>query len=218
MAQTSTRTARTARSTASVLGSLLLGACSLVGIRNGTPQPPYAVVQTIGAGDTAIEIRRYSSRSAAECTETGTEIDTRSSGFRRLAGFIFGGNDAGRHIAMTAPVVQLPATESTLAADGRWVIRFYLPDGVTPAGAPRPQDGSIRLLTVPAATVAVLRFSGSPDAASVVRHKQQLLDALRGSAWRPAGAVSAEFYDPPWTLPPLRRNEVSVPVEKSPQA
>ncbi len=203
------------------MGSLLLGACSVVGIRGGTPQPPYAVVQRIGTGDTAIEIRRYGPRPAAECTETGTEIDARYSGFRRLAGFIFGGNAADKHLAMTAPVVQAPATvtmtESAATPDGRWIIRFYLPEGVTPANAPKPHDDSIRLLTLPAATVAVLRFSGSPDANAVARHKQMLLDELRGTGWAPDGTPSAAFYDPPWTLPPLRRNEVSVPVEKRAQ-
>ncbi|RAI34761.1 hypothetical protein CH338_20410 [Rhodoplanes elegans] len=65
----------------------------------------------------------------------------------------------------------------------------------------------------PADTVAVIRFSGStaPDA---VEHQARLLARLLATTrWRPLGAPFAQFYDPPWTLPPLRRNEVAMRVE-----
>ena len=51
-----------------------------------------------------------------------------------------------------------------------------------------------------------------PAAAAVAAKQRLLVDALAAAAWLPDGPASAWFYDPPWTLPWLRRNEVSVPV------
>ena len=178
-----------------------------------------------------MELRRYGPRLAAETTVRGSETEARSKGFRRLAGYIFGANTnaggASREIAMTAPVEQAagppaagrkvamtaPVAQERAGQDA-WTIRFFLPRELTLANAPRPRDPAIRLVELPAETAAVLRFSGIPGAEAVGRHGEMLLAALAGSAWRPAGPVVAWFYDPPWTLPWLRRNEVAVPVEQ----
>lgn len=204
--------------------SLLLGGCTVFGIRSGTPQPAYSVVGRIGA----VELRRYGPRLAAETTVAGGEIDARSAGFRRLAAYIFGANtksdDGSSKIAMTAPVEQdragggekvaMTAPVTQEPADGGWTIRFFLPAGLTLATAPRPRDKDIHLVEVPAATIAVLRFSGTPGVHSVSVHSKRLLAALAGSGWQPEGQAVTWFYDPPWTLPWLRRNEVAVTVQR----
>jgi hypothetical protein len=66
---------------------------------------------------------------------------------------------------------------------------------------------------VPGEELAVLRFSGSTGAAAVAAREAELARVLEGSPWRAAGEPVALFYDPPWTLPFLRRNEVAVRVE-----
>ncbi len=204
--------------------SLLLGGCTVFGIRSGTPQPAYTVVGRIGV----VELRQYGPRLAAETTVAGSESDARSAGFRRLAAYIFGANtkaDGGSDkIAMTAPVEQnravggervaMTAPVTQEPADGGWTIRFFLPANLTLATAPRPRDKEIRLLMVPPETMAVLRFSGTPDAHSLSVHSERLLATLAGSDWKPDGQVVAWFYDPPWTLPRLRRNEVAITVER----
>jgi hypothetical protein len=38
------------------------------------------------------------------------------------------------------------------------------------------------------------------------------LGILREKGFEPTGPPFAWFYDPPWTIPVLRRNEVVVPV------
>ncbi len=207
---------------ATLLGGLFLGACSVVGIRSGTEEPRYAVVTTLDAPSGAVEIRRYDARLAAETTVPGDEIAARSTGFRRLAGYIFGGNQGGTSIAMTAPVAQSDRTGSgrtiamtapvatARAPDGGWTIRFFLPAALK--APPRPNDASIRIVAVPPETMAVLRFSGIPGAGAVATHRHALEAALVGTAWRPTGPAVAWFYDPPWTIPPLRRNEVALPV------
>ncbi len=72
---------------------LLTGACSVVGDRSGTKEPPHAVVDTPGQ---SIEVRRYEPRLAADVVVTGDELDTRNAGFRKLAAFIFGENQGNR--------------------------------------------------------------------------------------------------------------------------
>lgn len=201
---------------AAIVSGLGVVACSVVGVREAE-EPAYTVVAHVGA----TEIRQYGPRIAAETVVDGDEEGTRSAGFRRLAGYIFGGNRGGTSIAMTAPVAQAAAgTDIAMTAPvaqtkdeaGRWRIRFFMPASFTLATLPVPNDPAVVLVQVPPETFAVLRFSGSIGAASVAAQTADLMRGLQGSAWRPAGAPVAWFYDPPWTLPPLRRNEVAVPV------
>jgi hypothetical protein len=197
----------------------LLAGCSVVGIRSGTEEPPYRIVETIGA----LQIREYGPRLAAETTVSGNEIATRSAGFTRLANYIFGKNTARASIAMTAPVAQEGGSESiamtapvtqSQSADGQWQIRFYMPAKYTEQTLPRPNDPAVRIVAVPAQTYGVYRYTGSIDAASTAEARRELLRLLQGSGWDPVGQPVNWFYDPPWTLPFLRRNEAAVPVTR----
>lgn len=203
-----------------LLSGLALAGCSVVGVRSGTEEPPYTVEARIGE----VEIRTYGPRLAAETFVEDGEEAARNAGFRRLAGYIFGGNTAKQDIAMTAPVAQTSESIAMTApvaqdsvAPGRWRIRFFMPSRYTLATLPKPNDPAVVLVEVPSQQVAVLRFSGDRSAAAVAAQQRLLLDALATSAWRPDGTPSAWFYDPPWTLPWLRRNEVSVPVTAQPR-
>jgi hypothetical protein len=69
------------------------------------------------------------------------------------------------------------------------------------------------LREVTARTVAALRFSGLRDEERTSEQQALLLERLSASPWRPTGAPAAFYYDPPWTLPFLRRNEAVVTVE-----
>ena len=208
-----------ARSLAPLLLGAALSACSVVGIRSGTEEPKYQVIGHAGA----VEIRRYPPRIAAETTVQGSEEQARYTGFRRLAGYIFGKNHQREKIAMTAPVSQGSASEKiamtapvaqTSAGDGAWTIRFFMPAKYTLATLPAPDDPLVHLVEVPAEDYAVLRFSGVPTPGSVATETRKLLAALRRSDWMPAASPVAWFYDPPWTIPFMRRNEVAVNVTK----
>ena len=199
-----------------LLSSIWLAGCSVFGVRE-VEEPPHSVVARVGA----VEIRRYPPRIAAETTVRASELDARSAGFQRIAGYIFGGNHAQAKIAMTAPVAQAKGGEKIAmtapvaqdrSAAGGWTIRFFMPARYTMQTLPQPNDGSVHLVAIPAETYGVLRFSGVPSPASVSRETGVLLRTLSGSVWTPSGTPVAWFYDPPWTLPPLRRNEVAVVV------
>lgn len=199
--------------------TVLLAGCSLVGIRSGYEQPTYEVLETI---DGQVEIRRYPGRLAAETPfEAQGDQPARDAAFRTLFAYISGANAAQSEIAMTAPVetgapgeeiAMTAPVETTAPEDGPAVMRFFLPASYTAATAPEPTDPKVRIVEIPPTTLAVLRFSGSWDEATLQARETELLDALGGADWRPAGTPSALFYDPPWTLPFVRRNEVAVPV------
>ena len=196
--------------------------CSVAGIRVGIEQPLHSVEPLIDG----VEIRRYGLRIAAQTTVLANEEAARNTGFRRLAGYIFGANHQREKIAMTAPVDQkairgggqkiamtAPVSKSS-GADGGSVVRFFMPAGWTMDTLPEPNDDEVSLVTVPGETVAVLRFTGDRGSAAVAARTTELLDALKDTAFEPTGTPVGWFYDPPWTLPFRRRNEVAVPVAR----
>jgi hypothetical protein len=222
-----------------ILITLLAGVGQLVGIRAGTEQPPYEVVGRIGDA----EIRRYAPQIAAETVVEGPVKTARNEGFRRVAGYIFGDNTAKASVAMTAPVVQgreaaggsqsiamtapvvqaragrseaiamtSPVVQQPAGAES-WSIQFIMPSKYTLATLPQPNDPRVRLVEIPARTFAVVRFSGLGREDAVARHEKALDAALAGSSWRAVGEPVTWYYDPPWTVPFLRRNEVARPVE-----
>lgn len=196
------------------------GMLGVVGIRVGAEEPKYTSRQLTDS----VEIRRYGPRIAAETTVLDDENSARNEGFRRLAGYIFGGNRGNQAIAMTAPVSQqsarggqqiamtAPVVQATAAENGS-VIRFFMPSKWTMDTLPTPKDDRVRLVTVPPETVAVLRFSGDRSPKAVAARTGELLNALQDNGIEPRGDAEAWFYDPPWTLPMVRRSEIAVPVD-----
>jgi hypothetical protein len=203
--------------------ALLLGACTVVGVRSGTEEPAFENLGT----EAGLELRRYGPRLAAETLVEANETAARSEGFSRLAGYIFGGNAGAARIAMTAPVAQqgardggrqqaqgtriaMTAPVAQEAAGEGHAIRFFLPAALR--DPPAPNDARVRIVEVPGETVAVFRFTGGTDPDSVAAARARLLAPLPRTSWVAAGEPIAWFYDPPWTIPALRRNEVAVPV------
>ena len=205
---------------AKIPGQIVESVLSIAGIRIGTEEPHY-LRQPLTED---IEVRRYGPRLAAETSVDGAEDRARSIGFRRLAGYIFGANHREETISMTAPVAQQSGSDEIAMtapvaqfrnADNRWTIRFFMPSKWTIETLPQPDDDDVNLVTVPAETVAVLRFAGDRSAEAVARRTDQLRKALRDNAVEPAGEPVAWFYDPPWTLPFRRRNEVAIPLTRA---
>jgi hypothetical protein len=109
---------------------------------------------------------------------------------------------------MTAPV------SSTSSSSG-WVIRFYMPAGSTMESLPVPDDERVRLVPVPAESVAALRFSGVASAAAVAESTAKLRQQLQAYGFETVGEPATWLYDPPWTVPFRRRNEVIIPISES---
>jgi hypothetical protein len=202
----------------SLLSSLVITGCSVVGIRSSTEEPKYQVVETQGM----LQIRQYAPRLAAETVVEGDEYTARGTGFRRLAGYIFGGNQARRSIEMTAPVAQEAGQTIAMTAPvgldkagpGEWRIRFFMPAQFTAETLPQPNDPAVHIVTIPAETMGVYRYTGSISPEATKNAQAELLRLLQGSGWVAEGQPVSWFYDPPWTIPFLRRNEAAVPVAR----
>jgi hypothetical protein len=179
-------------------------------------EPSYVVQERVGE---AIEIRRYASRLAAEAV-VGTPGEAgRNEAFMLLFDYIAGANRAApsaKRIAMTTPVDVREAQRLAMSTpvdvrdEGGVRIRFFLPAALGDDGAPEPMDERVRIVSLPEETIATLRFSGTGR--DLRARQAALLAALDGSPWQPAGEPYALFYDAPFTLPFVRRNEAAVRV------
>ena len=202
------------------LTTLLLAGCSLFGDRSSYEQPDYTVLASIGP---SAEIRHYAPRLAAEATvEAESEESGRNAAFRLLFNYITGGNKPAESISMTTPVatgtqaetISMTAPVQTAAGTGTASMRFFFPKAYTADTAPEPLDPRIRIITLPAETMAVLTYTGSTGEDKASKQRAALSEILESSDWQAAGPPSAMFYDPPWTLWFLRRNEVALPVTR----
>ena len=210
------------RLAATMAASAVLAGCSVFGVRSGTETLDYEVVADLGED---LEVRAYPARIAAEARVPGK--DETSKAFGLLFDYIKGANEKNREVAMTTPVetdagaqeIAMTApveTDRQTGAGGEpvTVMRFFLPAKFTQQTAPVPTDDRLRLVKLEAEKVAVLRFSGFGSGSSVRAEKRRLISRLEDTVWQPLGEPSAMFYDPPWTLPFFRRNEVVVPVAR----
>lgn len=192
------------------LVTLLESVLGVFGIRTLYEQPRYAVVERLDRG---VEIRAYEARVAVE-TDSRGQGDGEA--FGRLFRYITGANRAGGLIAMTAPVEaggQRIAMTVPVEQGQGGTMRFFLPRKVAEAGAPEPTEAGVRLVRVPPERIAALRFSGSlsPEARST--HERILKEALESKTYTLQGPPFFMGYDPPFSIPFLRRNEVAARID-----
>ncbi|MBA3814559.1 MAG: heme-binding protein [Alphaproteobacteria bacterium] len=109
---------------------------------------------------------------------------------------------------MTAPVIQQASTEK-----GKWKIRFVMPSDSTMDTLPKPNDSRVELLPISEKRYAVIRFSGFSSQDNLESHLEELRTYLKAQNLRPIDDPVFAFYNPPWTLPFLRRNEVMIEIE-----
>ena len=211
--------------------SLTSAGCSVFG-GEAADEPKYRAIEEDGD----IEIREYTGFAVAETTVMAPFDEATGAGFRRLFGYISGGNRSKENIEMTAPVLTEPKSEkiamtapvlaqprnemragsaSSLTPEGNesWTIAFVLPEGLTAASAPAPTDPRVTLRDLPSRRVASIRFSGRFRNATAEMKRQLLADWLSSRGLSHSGDWRVAGYNPPWTIPALRRNEVLVTLQ-----
>ncbi|KQT58060.1 heme-binding protein [Methylobacterium sp. Leaf456] len=194
------------------LFTFLESALSVVGIRATYEEPRYAVVERLDRG---VEVRAYEPRVAVETDAKGQQD---GEAFGRLFRYITGANRGGARIAMTTPVEtdgQMIAMTVPVEQGASGTMRFYLPRKVAEAGPPEPTEAGVRIVRIPQERLAVLRFSGS--AAPEARRQQSgiLTQVLDAAGKRTADPPFFMGYDPPFSIPFLRRNEVAARLPAS---
>lgn len=209
------------RETIVLTGVLLLawaGAASRTA--SGVEEPKYRVALAEGA----FEIRHYAPVVVAETVVEGDWRVAGNAGFRRLADYIFGGNDGGRKIAMTAPVSQgrggqkiaMTAPVAQERRGEKWVVAFTMPSAYTLDRLPVPDDPAVRLRPVGERRVAAIRFSGSWDEHRFEEKAAALRRWLESKGETAIGEPVTARYDPPWTPWFLRRNEIHFELAQRP--
>lgn len=177
---------------------------------------------TVIVDDGALQVRQYPELLVAETSVQGDRKDASNAGFKILAGYIFGDNTRRQKIAMTAPVMQSPPENETIAmtapvsqtaSGSAWIIRFTMPSGYALDTLPKPNDSRVALSAVPPARFAVIRFSGWASDEDFNRKHRELERWVAKRGLHASGPASLAQYNPPWTLGPLRRNEVMLPLE-----
>jgi hypothetical protein len=153
----------------------------------------------------SIEIRKYAPAMFSYVVmEASSYKSVSSNGFQKLAGYIFGGNEENKKIAMTSPV--------SMEMDDSITMKFKIPEGMDSAGLPKPNNPNVRFKSEPAKTVAAIRFGGWSSDEKIAEYTQKLKDVLAKNGVKHNGKFSYLGYNPPFELV-NRRNEIVVEVE-----
>jgi len=202
----------------SVAGGLT--ALAMLGVRAQmarwfTEEPEYEIEDRKGP----LEIRRYYPQVTATTRVVTDDYDAAlQQGFRRLAGYIFGDNFNGEKIGMTSPVSSRAANEHiemtspVIAASSPqgFDVSFVMPRGRALESLPTPNDSTVELERVPERRVAVLRFRGRYRGTDVSSQQRELMHLVENAKLLATSPPMFAGFDPPMTLPFLRRNEVWV--------
>ena len=198
-----------------LLGILATG-CSVFGIRTFETSGCEVVLK-----DGRFEIRQYPDALVAETVVDAEYSKAGSVAFRRLAGYIFGGNKSRAQISMTTPVIQQKASERIAMTapvmqekSGRgWRMTFVLPAKYTMETVPEPVDTQVVIRKETGRKVAVIRYSGWLSEASMESNTDKLKGWIEQKGYKATSPPRLAAYDPPWTVPFLRRNEVHIDIE-----
>ena len=195
-----------------------------------TEEPDYTVLSKTEN----FELRRYESQLVAQTWVTGDQNAASRQGFKVLAGYIFGDNTApsgeSSKISMTAPVamkfeakqsdtdkstaesqkIAMTAPVSMQQTDGKWRVQFTMPSQYTLQTLPKPNNPNIDIVEVPSQTYGVIKFSGLAGSEKVAAKTSELQSWMQAQKLTVTGTPELARYNPPWTLPFMRRNEVMI--------
>jgi hypothetical protein len=176
-------------------------------------EPDFAVVKKMGV----VEVRQYAPYVVAEVTVNASADEAGNQAFPILAGYIFGKNKGEKKMAMTAPVTQTPAAPIKMemtapvtqaAVAGGYLVQFVLPKTVSLVNAPEPMDARVKLREMPAASWAVITYSGTWSQSNFDENLSALRAALKAADIATQGEPVLSRYNGPFTPWFMRRNEI----------
>lgn len=155
--------------------------------------------------DAQFEIRFYPAATFAKIYSPGTDYKSvASSGFRKLAGYIFGGNDQSKSIAMTAPVrMEMTEKGSTMS--------FVMPEKYQESDLPKPKDVGVHIVKSSPQYVAAIRFGGYADDKSIKENRDLLLKLIHEKGIEVTGEYTFLGYNAPYQFW-SRKNEIVIPI------
>lgn len=212
-----------------IIGVGLLFGLLCTGSAMALEEPKYEVIQADGN----FEIRKYAPLLVAETLIDGDMDEASNKGFRLIADYIFGNNqvaDSGaaanismtapvtvepvsKKIAMTAPVTVEPqVSESNMQAAQKWRIHFVMPSQYTLANIPKPKNEAVILREIPSKIFLVHSYSWLNTLSRVQNKTDAALEWTNRKGLKVIGVPQLSRYDPPWTLPMFKRNEIMLEI------
>jgi len=200
-------------------------------------EPKFTLVFKTGT----FEVRQYAPMLVAETVVEGDMDEASTRGFRKIADYIFGNNQSAQtgssaKIAMTAPVTLEPQSEkiamtapvtmssanstggsadSNMTASTKWRVHFVMPSQYTMANIPQPKNADVKLREIPGKYFAVNNYTGFNTQSGVQAKTDALMAWVQEKKLKALSSPQLSRYDPPWTLPMFRRNEVMVEIEET---
>lgn len=159
------------------------------------------------------EVREYQARIVAEATVEGDYRSGLNEGFRKVANYIFGGNNKREGVAMTAPVIATPVVGSSKPS---WTISFGMPSSYRLDTLPTPNDNQVKISEIPKKTFAVKSFSWFAYESRVMAKKTELVEELKRD-----GVALLEVepsyagYNAPGTPPWMSHHEVLIEIKQA---
>ncbi len=188
-----------------------------------TEEPKFSIIEK----SEPFELRNYAPQLIAEVKVEG-DLDTASSqGFRLIAAFIFGQNQVSEKISMTTPVgieatqstkiamtvpVGIEASKDSATGVNQWTFSFVMPSEYTMATLPKPLNPLVTIRELPAQKRAAIIFSGFNNEAKVLDKTKALEEWIKSKQWQVIGSPQFARYNPPWSIPFMRRNEILITV------
>jgi effector-binding domain-containing protein len=189
-----------------LFAALFVILCSFLWVGCGGSRLNYesASYKTVAKAE-KFEIRDYPALAVASTStveRSGTASDDGQ--FMRLFGYISGKNESDQKIPMTTPVFMANEPKKTKMS-------FVLPSEMK--SAPTPKSDAVKLENIPARKMAVVRYSGGSGQVNEQKYEGKLREWMKEQGHTPSGEAIVAYYDPPWTLPAFRRNEVLIPIK-----
>tara|TARA_B100000482_G_scaffold188694_1_gene168968 strand:- start:6673 stop:7341 length:669 start_codon:yes stop_codon:yes gene_type:complete len=185
----------------------------------GVEEPEFNLISK----EDSFEIRQYAPKILAQVSVTGNFNEASSEGFKALADFIFGNNisiQGDTKIDMTAPVEMVPKSDKiemtapiiTEGKNNEWIVSFVMPKEYSLNTLPKPNNKNINIITLPIEKYAVIVFSGLVRASNYNEQVKLLFEFIKEKKLTTTGSVKIARYNPPWTLPFFRRNELMIKI------
>lgn len=185
-----------------------------------TEEPDFKVISEEGE----FQIREYDQKIIAQVEVEGDFDEASSMGFKLLADYIFGNNlldGESKKISMTAPVEMSPLAENLLMTssimddqiNNKWSINFVMPQEYSLDTLPKPNNPQVNIIEVPSEKYAVIVFSGLVRESIYAEKIELLSNYLKENGFKQQGAIKIARYNPPWTLPFFRRNELMIRID-----
>lgn len=165
-----------------------------------TEKQKYKVVHS----EKEFEIRFYPSAVLATVySDAKNYKELATPGFRKLAGYIFGGNESETKISMTSPVHMDMKSAS---------MSFVMPSSYSEENLPKPDDPGVKIERTGDIYVAAIRFGGYASDKDLSHYSEKLRTLLEEKGIRWYGNFRYLGYNPPFQ-PFGRKNEIIVNVE-----